>query len=83
MEDMMKKNQRYVEKNIKSIRKLFIGKHIVVHNERIDAGLDTFEEASKFGIAKYGIDEPFLIYDVYIIKPTNFIFNSDIPTVMP
>jgi hypothetical protein len=66
-------NKKYVEDNIDNIRNLFNNKYIVVHDRQIEAAFSTYEEASRFGVIKFGLDDVFLVYRVEDTKSINFV----------
>jgi hypothetical protein len=73
------KNQEYIEKTLDNLKNLFLDKFIIVHNQEVVAICSTFQEASEYGVKKYGINEAFLIYHVEDKKPVNFVIHA-IPT---
>jgi hypothetical protein len=70
------KNQEYIDKNLGDFKKYFLDRFIVVHKQEVVASFKTFKEASEFGVAQFGINDPFLIYHVEDKKPVNFIMHT-------
>jgi|WetSurMetagenome_2_1015567.scaffolds.fasta_scaffold31436_2 hypothetical protein len=78
-----RKNQEYVEKNLDKLRNLFMDKYVVIFNQEMVGSFTTFQEASEFGVWKYGIDKAFLIYHMETKKPLNFVFTAKPTTHSP
>jgi hypothetical protein len=70
------KNQKYIEENLDALKQFFLDKFLVVYHQEIVASFHTFQEASEFGVSKFGIKDAFLIYHLEEVKPVNFVVHA-------
>jgi hypothetical protein len=57
-------NRQFIDEHLEEIRNKYPLKYLLVFDKKIIESFDSFDEASKFAVKKYGINKPFFIHRV-------------------
>jgi hypothetical protein len=71
--EALKENFEFVEKNKDNLLKKYLNKYLLVWHKGVVGSFDTYENAAREGVKKYGINEDFLVYHLQETEPLNFL----------
>ena len=76
--EALKENFEFVEKNKDKLLKEYLNKYLLVWHKGVVGSFDTYENAARAGVKRYGIDEDFLVYHLLETEPLNFLCSAAI-----
>jgi hypothetical protein len=71
--EILTKNQGFVNANLPMFLSLYKNKYILVYDQEVVGSFDSYEAAAEEGISVFGIGESFLVHYVTENSPVNFI----------
>ncbi len=72
----LKKNWEYVQKNRNALLFIYRNKYVLVYNEKVVGSFDTFANAANEGITNYGVNSGFLVEWLTAKEPLNIVVSA-------